>query len=69
MVERSRRRSFGMRLTERLLPFFGPAQVGRQDSEGRGVSESEKQRDEELHARFEYVTGPDGRSYVVEHTD
>ena len=62
-------RSLGMRITEGFLPIFGPAQVGRQDAEGRGVSAAEQERDRQLQTRFERVTGPDGRSYVVEHTD
>jgi hypothetical protein len=62
-------RSLGMRITEAFLPFFGPAQLGRQDADGRGVSAAERGREQELRARFERVTGPDGRTYVVEHTD
>ncbi|OLT48909.1 hypothetical protein [Cellulosimicrobium sp. CUA-896] len=62
-------RSFGMRITEAFLPFFGPAQLGRQDADGRGVSDAERGRERELRTRFERVTGPDGRTYVVEHTD
>jgi hypothetical protein len=62
-------RTFGMRLTERFLPIFGPAQLGRHDAAGRGVSDAERERDQELRTRFERVTGPDGRTYVVEHTD
>ncbi|WP_265520361.1 hypothetical protein [Oerskovia flava] len=62
------RRPLGLRLTEGFLPIFGPAQVGRQGSPGRGVSPEEQSRERELRTRFEYVTGPDGRSYVVEHT-
>jgi hypothetical protein len=63
------RRTLGMRITEGFLPIFGPAQGGRQDADGRGVSDAERERDQELKTRFERVTGPDGRSYVVEHTD
>ena len=46
-----------------------PAQRGRQEADGRGMSDAERERDLELRTRFERVTGPDGRSYVVEHTD
>lgn len=69
MTSASRRRPFGLRLTEHFLPIFGPAQVGRQDVAGRGVSAEEQEREHELRVRFEKVTGPDGRSYVVEHHD
>jgi hypothetical protein len=62
-------RTVGMRITERFLPIFGPAQLGRHDADGRGVSDAERERDRELRTRFERVTGPDGRTYVVEHTD
>ena len=69
MADKQRRRPLGLRMTETFLPIFGPAQVGKQGSPGRGVSAAEAERDRELKTRFEYVTGPDGRSYVVEHTD
>ncbi|MHA7135266.1 hypothetical protein [Oerskovia turbata] len=69
MANKQRRRPLGLRLTETFLPIFGPAQVGKQGSPGRGVTEAEVERDRELRTRFEYVTGADGRSYVVEHTD
>ncbi|MCB7135276.1 hypothetical protein [Cellulosimicrobium marinum] len=62
-------RPLGLRITESFLPVFGPAQVGRQDADGRGVSDAEREREHALRTRFERVTGPDGRSYVVEHTD
>lgn len=69
MARKKDRRTLGMRITEGFLPIFGPAQVGRQDADGRGVSDAERERDQELKTRFERVTGPDGRTYVVEHTD
>lgn len=69
MARKDGRRTLGMRITESFLPIFGPAQVSPQDADGRGVSAAERERDRELHTRFERVTGPDGRTYVVEHTD
>ncbi|MBD5785355.1 hypothetical protein IF650_04100 [Cellulosimicrobium terreum] len=69
MTRKDDRRTLGMRITEGFLPIFGPAQLGRHDADGRGVSDDERERDRELRTRFERVTGPDGRSYVVEHTD
>lgn len=69
MAKEKRPRTLGMRITEAFLPFFGPAQLGRQDADGRGVSDAERGRERELRSRFERVTGPDGRTYVVEHTD
>ncbi|MGX1574659.1 hypothetical protein [Cellulosimicrobium funkei] len=69
MARKNDKRTLGMRITEGFLPIFGPTQLGRQEADGRGVSDAERERDQELRTRFERVTGPDGRSYVVEHTD
>lgn len=63
------RPTWGRRISNRLVHVFGPAQVGRLDADGRGVSAAERQREDALRSRFERVTGPDGRSYVVEHRD
>ncbi len=69
MARKDDHRTLGMRITESFLPIFGPAQVSPQDADGRGVSDAERDRDRELRTRFERVTGPDGRTYVVEHED
>ena len=42
MARKNDRRTLGMRITEGFLPIFGPAQVGRQDADGRGVSDAER---------------------------
>jgi hypothetical protein len=57
-------RTWGMRVTEGFLPFFGPASIRR--TPAREVSEQDKARDAELRRTLDRVTGPDGRSYVVE---
>ena len=62
----ARRRTWGLRLTERvLLPFTGPASVARLDRATTTTPE-QRARAEELESAWVRVTGPDGRSYVVE---
>lgn len=56
----------GMRVTESLLPFFGPAQVSDQRAVGRPASEDELERERRLQAEHLRVLGPDGRPYLVE---
>src|SRR3954454_5896263 len=56
----------GMRVTESLLPFFGPAQVGDQRTVGRPVTEAERERDRRLRTEHVRVIGPDGTPYLVE---
>jgi hypothetical protein len=57
-------RTWGMRFTESFLPIFGPASIRR----GPPVPPrpEDQAREAELQQTFERVTGPDGRSYVVE---
>lgn len=60
-------RTWGMRVTEAFLPFFGPASIRR--TPPRAIPDEDRARDAELRRRLERVTGPDGRSYVVERDD
>lgn len=55
----------GMRMTEGLLPIFGPAQVGDSTTPVRPASDAERQRDAALRTELTRVVGPDGHSYVV----
>ena len=62
----ARRRAWGMRLTERLLlPFTGPASVASLDRATTTTPE-QRARAEALEDAWVRVTGPDGRSYMVE---
>lgn len=64
-MTRSRSRGWGMRLTERyLLPFFGPAHLG-DTTVGRGASDADRARDQELRTQFVRKQAPDGRTYFV----
>jgi len=49
-----------------LLSVFGPAQVGDPLAPDREVAEADRERDQALRTEFVRVTGPDGRSYLVE---
>ncbi|MDM7831431.1 hypothetical protein [Cellulomonas edaphi] len=53
-------------LTEFLLTYMGPAQVGNVRSARRPTTPEQRERDAELVAGFERVTGPDGREFLVE---
>jgi len=67
MVRRGRRddgKTWGMRVTEGFLPYMGPASIGKKPP--RPVREEDKARDAQLRRALERVTGPDGRTYVVE---
>ncbi len=67
MRERRRQdddRTWGMRVTEGFLPFFGPASIRR--TPPRPIRPEDEARDTELRRTLERVTGPDGRTYVVE---
>ncbi|PFG35205.1 hypothetical protein [Sanguibacter antarcticus] len=59
------RTSRGMRLTEGLLPIFGPAQIGDSTTPVRPANAAEQQRDSTLRTELTRVVGPDGHSYVV----
>jgi hypothetical protein len=58
-------RSGGLRITEGLLPIFGPAQVGDSTAPLRPASEAERSRDRALRTTLTRVVGADGKSYVV----
>lgn len=53
-------------LTEFLLTYMGPAQVGNVRSVRRPTTAAQRERDAELVAGFERVVGPDGREFLVE---
>lgn len=56
----------GMRLTEQLVRFVGPAQVGDQRAPHRAVSADEQAREDQLRTELTRVVGPDGTAYLVE---
>lgn len=58
-------RTGGLRITEGLLPIFGPAQVGDSTAPLRPASEAERSRDRALRTTLTRVVGADGKSYVV----
>ena len=58
-------RSGGLRITEGLLPIFGPAQVGDSTAPLRPATEAERSRDRALRTTLTRVVGADGKSYVV----
>lgn len=62
-------RSGGLRITEGLLPIFGPAQVGDSTAPLRPASEAERSRDRALRTTLTRVVGADGKSYVVAVSD
>lgn len=64
-TKRTAPKSRGMRITEGLLPIFGPAQVGDSTAPLREASEAERNRDAALRSELTRVVGPDGSSYVV----
>lgn len=53
-----------MRVTESFLPYMGPPSIGKKPP--RPVRDEVKVRDALLRRTLERVTGPDGRTYVVE---
>lgn len=64
-----RRRTWGMRITERLLlPFTGPAHVGS-TRRGKPATAEQRARAEALESELVRVVGADGRSYVVRRAD
>ena len=58
-------RTGGLRITEGLLPIFGPAQVGDSTAPLRPASEAERSRDRALRTTLTRMVGADGKSYVV----
>ncbi len=54
-----------MRLTESLLPVFGPAQVGDLTAPTRPATPQDKARDEELNSQLERRISADGTPYLV----
>lgn len=62
-------KSKGLRLSEKLLPVFGPAQVGDSTTPIRPPTEDEDAREEALEHELTRVTAPDGSTYVVRASD
>ena len=61
-------KSRGMRMTEGLLPVFGPAQVGDTTAPIRPVSAQEAAREASLESTMERKVAADGSVYLVERT-
>lgn len=59
-------KSKGLRLTEKLLPIFGPAQVGDSTTPIRPPSQDEDAREQALETELVRKVGPDGQTYLVE---
>jgi hypothetical protein len=57
-------RTWGMRLTETFLPFFGPASIRR--TPPRPPRPEDVAREAALRDSLQVVTRPDGHTYVVE---
>jgi|GEM_PF-3231973 len=60
------RRTRGLRLVEKFLPLFGPAQVGDSKRPIRPPSQAEQERQDSLTATLERKVAPDGTVYLVE---
>ncbi|RHA44508.1 hypothetical protein [Cellulomonas rhizosphaerae] len=56
-------------LTDFLLTYMGPAQVGNVRSRRRPTTSAQREREAELVAGYERVVGPDGREFLVERTE
>ncbi|MFE6968793.1 hypothetical protein [Isoptericola sp. NPDC057653] len=70
MARRARReddRTWGMKVTEFFLPFFGPASIRK--SPPVPPTEEDIARDTRLRQTLERVTRPDGHVYLVERED
>lgn len=59
-------KSRGMRITEGLLPIYGPATIGDSTAPIRPTTDAENARAQAIEDELERVTGPDGRVYLVE---
>ena len=59
-------KSRGLKLTEKLLPMFGPAQVGNANTPIRPPTEDEDAREIALENELVRKTGADGSTYLVE---
>ena len=64
--KKSEHKTRGMRITEGLLPIFGPANVGDSTAPIRPPSEEEVARDQEIVEQMQRKVAPDGRVYLVE---
>lgn len=58
-------RTRGMRITEGLLPIFGPAQVGDSTAPVRPVTDAEAARSAEVENNLERRVAPNGEVYYV----
>ncbi|GAA3813525.1 hypothetical protein [Cellulomonas soli] len=59
----------GERVTEWLLTFVGPAQLGDPRRPVRRASPVEQAREQDLRTNLVREVGPDGRTYLVERAD
>lgn len=57
-------KSLGMRMTEKLLPVFGPPAVGNSTSPVRKTTQDEEDRDHDLETELVRRKGSDGATYV-----
>lgn len=57
-------KSKGMKLTEKFLPIFGPAQVGDSTKPVRPPTEDEDARETALETELVRKTGADGSTYL-----
>ena len=57
-------RTWGMRVTESFLPYFGPASILR--DQPQPPSEDDLAKEAALHRRLRRVTRSDGHSYLVD---
>ena len=60
--------AFNEHVTLFFLRFVGPPTTSAPDSQGRGTTDDEREREAEIRGTFERVVGPDGRPYLVERT-
>lgn len=62
-------KSKGLRFSERLLPVFGPAQVGDSTTPIRPTTGEEDAREEALEHELVRKVGADGTTYLVSARD
>lgn len=57
-------KSLGLRMTEKLLPIFGPPAVGDSTKPARKTTQAEENRDHELENELVRKKGADGATYL-----
>ncbi|WP_315095045.1 hypothetical protein [uncultured Cellulomonas sp.] len=60
--------AFNEHVTLFFLRFVGPPTTNAPDSQGRGTTVDEQEREAEIRGTFARVQGPDGRPYLVDRT-